>query len=149
MGMSDLSIAVLRCAECLAPKTGSQLYDYLESRVCFRPMGYDPVVNLISEDDLGHALMLAARSTAQGIFTIPGATTLPLSEIIRRRGRAQVPVPGPAMAPLYAARRAVIRSNFDYSLNRGRLHFGVVLSGARAESILGYRPRSSVTFPID
>ncbi len=149
MAMSDLSIAVLRCAECLAPRTGSQLHDYLDSRVCFRPMGYDPVVNLISDDDLGRALALAARSDADGIFTIPGATTLPLSEIVRRSGRTSIPVPGPAMAPLYAARRAALRSNFDYSLNRGRLHFGVVLSGDRAAELLGYRPEVSVTFPYD
>lgn len=147
MGMSELSIAVLRCAECLAPRTGSQLHDYLGSRVCFRPMGYDPVVNLISEDDIAEALTLAARSEAQGIFTIPGATTLPLSQIIRRFGRTQIPVPGPAMSPLYRARRAVLRSDFDYSLNRGRLHFAVVPSGARAEKVLGYTPRVTVTFP--
>lgn len=149
MGMSHLTIAVLRCAECLAPRTGSQLQDYLESKVCFTPMGYDPVVNLISEQDLGRALALAARSEAQGIFTIPGATTLPLSAIIRRSGRRQVPVPGPAMAPLYRARRAILRSDFDYSLNRGRLHFGVVPSGDRAAAVLDYRPEVSVTFPHD
>jgi UDP-glucose 4-epimerase len=149
MGMTELSIAVLRCAECLAPRTGSQLHDYLQSRVCFRPMGYDPVVNLISEEDVGRALALAARSDAQGIFTIPGATTLPLSEIIRRSGRTQIPVPGPAMSPLYGARRLVLRSDFDYRLNRGRLHFGVVPSGRRAERVLAYRPEVSVTFPFD
>ncbi|MGE0789157.1 MAG: NAD-dependent epimerase/dehydratase family protein [Sandaracinaceae bacterium] len=149
MGMSDLEICVMRCAECLAARTGSQLHDYLESKVCFTPLGYDPVVNLISEEDIGRALALAARSNARGIFTIPGVTTLPLSEVIRKTGRRRVGVPGPAMAPLYRLRRAVLRSDFDYSLNRGRLHYGVVLSGARAEAVLGYTPQVSVTFARD
>ncbi|MEM9195552.1 MAG: NAD-dependent epimerase/dehydratase family protein [Myxococcota bacterium] len=149
MGMSELTIAVLRCAECLASGTGSQIHDYLRSRVCFRPMGYDPVLNLVSETDIGRALAMAAVSDAVGIFTIPGKTTLPLSEIIRRTGRQQIPIPGPAMTPLYRMRRAVLRTDFDYALNHGRLHFSVVLSGERAREILGYEPREHVMFPID
>ncbi|GAB5543965.1 MAG: SDR family oxidoreductase [Sandaracinaceae bacterium] len=149
MAMTKLSVAVLRAAECLAPRTGSQLHDYLGAKVCFRPMGYDPVFNLISEDDLGRALALAARSDAEGVFTIPGATTLPLKEIIRRSDRVDVPVPGPLMTPLYSLRRAVRGTSFDYALNRGRLHFGVVLDGQRAERLLGYRPEVTVTFPKD
>ncbi len=149
MGMSRLSIAVLRAAECFGPRMGSQLHDYICAGVCFRPLGYDPIVNLISEDDLGRALALAARSQEHGIFTIPGATTLPLSEIIRRSGRRSLSVPGPLMSPIYKARRRLLRSNFDYGLNRGRLHFGGVLDGARADALLGYRPETSVTFPFD
>ena len=53
------------------------------------------------------------------------------------------------MAPLYRARRALLRSDFDYSLNRGRLHFGGVLDGTRAAALLGYRPETPVTFPFD
>lgn len=145
-GMSALSIAVVRAAECLAPRSGSQLYDYLGSGVCLRPLGYDPVVNLISVEDLGRALALAARSSAQGVFTIPGATTLPLSELVRRSGRRDVPWPGPAIGPLYRLRRAVLGTDFDYAMNVGRLHFGGVLDGRRAREVLGYEPRVSVTF---
>ncbi|MCB9598010.1 MAG: NAD-dependent epimerase/dehydratase family protein [Sandaracinaceae bacterium] len=148
-GMSDLSIAVLRAAECLAPRSGSQLYDYLGSEVCFRPLGFDPVINLISGEDLGRALALAACSKAQGIFTIPGATTLPLSEIVRRTGRTSVPVPGPLMTPLYRLRRAALGTDFDYAINRGRLHFGGILDGTRARTILGYAPDVSVTFSLE
>ncbi|MBX3269413.1 MAG: NAD-dependent epimerase/dehydratase family protein [Sandaracinaceae bacterium] len=148
-GMSPLSIAVVRAAECLAPRAGSQLHDYLSSDVCYRPLGYDPVINLVSIEDLGRALALAAGASAQGIFNIPGATTLPLSEIIRRSGRRQIPVPGPLMTPLYALRRAARGTDFDYAINRGRLHHGAVLDGARARTILGYAPEMPVPFPID
>ena len=109
----------------------------------------NPIFNLISEHDLGRALALAARSDAEGVFTIPGATTLPLKEIIRRSARIDVPVPGPLMTPLYGLRRAVRGTSFDYRLNRGRLHFGVVLDGQRAKRLLGYAPEVTVTFPKD
>jgi UDP-glucose 4-epimerase len=144
MGLSRLSVAVLRCAECLAEGTGSQLWDYLRSKVCFRPMGYDPILNLLSVEDLAHALFLALCSEAQGIFTIPGKDTLPLSRIAERGGRLSIPVPGPLMRPLYRARRAAIGGEFRYGINRARLHFSGVLDGRRADRELGYRPEHPI-----
>ncbi|MBX3251837.1 MAG: NAD-dependent epimerase/dehydratase family protein [Myxococcales bacterium] len=149
MGMSRIRIAVLRCAECLAEGTGSQLWDYLQPKVCFRPLGFDPMINVISEDDLGRALALAARSDAEGIFTVPGYDTLPLSRIIARFGRREVAVPGPLLQPLYGLRRAALGGDFDYAINRGRLHFGGVLDGERAAEVLGYRPEQPVRWPLD
>jgi UDP-glucose 4-epimerase len=65
-----LSIAVLRFAEILAANMGSQLWDYLQSRVCLRPLGFDPMVNVLSIDDAVRASMLALRSTETGVFNI-------------------------------------------------------------------------------
>lgn len=149
MGMSRIRIAVLRCAECLAEGTGSQLWDYLQPKVCFRPLGFDPMVNVISEDDLGRALALAATSDAEGIFTIPGFDTLPLSRAIARFGRREIAIPGPLLQPVYGLRRAALGGDFDYAINRGRLHFGGVLEGERAAEVLGYRPERPVAWPLD
>ena len=148
MGMSRIAIAVLRCAECLAPGAGSQLWDYLQSRVCFRPLGFDPMINVISPEDLGHALALAAESDAEGIFTIPGLDTLPLSRIIARFGRTEVPMPGPALRPLYRLRGMVTDADFHPDVSRGRLHFGGVLDGERAAKVLGYEPAQPVHWPL-
>ena len=68
MGMSPLSICVLRCAEVLAPDTGSQLCDYLQSKVCFRPAGFDPMLGAMTLEDVAEALELALASNAQGVF---------------------------------------------------------------------------------
>ncbi len=148
MGMSPIRIAVLRCAECLAPETGSQLWDYLQGAVCFRPLGFDPMLNVISEDDLAQALALAARSSAEGVFTIPGLDTLPLSRVIERFDCREVAVPGPLMRPLYALRTAALGSDFRYGLARSRLHFGGVLDGARAREALGYVPGHAIRWPL-
>lgn len=148
MGMSRVAIAVLRCAECLAPGAGSQLFDYLRSRVCFRPLGFDPMINVISAADLADALARAALADAEGIFTIPGHDTLPLSRIIARFGRAEVPIPGPVLRPLYRLRRAVLGSDFHPDVSRGRLTFGGVLDGERAAAVLGYVPSHPVRWPL-
>lgn len=143
MGMSKLRIMVLRCAECLADGTGSQLYDYLKSWVCLRPVGFDPMINVISLQDLARALVLAARHPAQGIVNIPGKDTMPLSEVIYAAGRREVPMPDQLLERLYALRRRVLGTEFRYDLNRGRFHLGGVLDGARAKTMLGYEPRTA------
>lgn len=147
MGMAPLQIVVLRCAEILAPDSGSQLYDYLTPRICFRPLGYDPMLNILSIADAAHAIHLALTTDARGVFNIPGADVLPLSIAIAAWGRVGVPVPGPALGPLYRLRSMVEDSQFRYGINRGRFHFSGVLAGERARQILGYEPSHPIAWP--
>ena len=142
--MSQLSIAVLRCAEVFAAGTGSQLWDYVRSRVCMRPLGFDPMINVSSLADHATAIVLAAASHATGVFNIPGADSLPLSAMIARAGCRAVPLPGPLLAPLYQLRRWALGLEFRYDLNLRRFHFGGVLNGTRARRELGYVPRTSL-----
>jgi UDP-glucose 4-epimerase len=144
---SRLEIAVLRCAEILAPDVGSQLWDYLSSRVCLRPLGFDPMINVLSLDDAATAFGAALASPEVGIFNIPGHDTLPLSRAIAESGKANIPVPGPLMSPLYRLRRAVSGFDFRYDINNRRFHFGGVLDGTRARTKLGYAPRVPVRWP--
>lgn len=142
-----LEIVVLRCAEVLAPNTGSQLWDYLQSRVCLRPLGFDPMLNVLSVEDAAVAFGLALRSTATGVFNIPGYDTMPLSLAIKASRRADIPVPGPLLQPLYRLRNRIVGFDFRYDLNLRRFHFGGVLEGTRANEKLGYTPRTPVRWP--
>jgi UDP-glucose 4-epimerase len=145
MGMAPtLSIAVLRFAELLAPSVGSQLCDYLGSRVCFRPLGFDPMMHVLSIEDAVAALVSAVFSDAQGVFNVPGADVLPLSRVVALAGRRGIAVPGPLLGPLYAARGIVRGTEFRYPLNRWRFHFSGVLDGRRAERELGYHPSRAI-----
>ncbi|MCB9674359.1 MAG: NAD-dependent epimerase/dehydratase family protein [Alphaproteobacteria bacterium] len=149
MGMSDRQVMVLRCAEIFAPEMGSQLWDYLSSRFCFRPVGFDPILNLLSLDDAARAFALAAAADAHGVFNIPGRDTLPLVWAIRKWGRDGIGVPGPLMGPLYQLRRAVKHTEFRYALNAWRFHFNGVLDGTRARDVLGYVPTVGIAWPND
>jgi UDP-glucose 4-epimerase len=142
-----LSIAVLRCAEILAPDCGSQLWDYLSSRVCLRPLGFDPMLNLLSTDDAATACIAALDTSATGIFNICGHDTLPLSCAIENSLRADIPVPGPLMAPFYGLRRRLAGFDFRYDMNVRRFHFGGILDGTRARQVLKYEPKTSVRWP--
>jgi UDP-glucose 4-epimerase len=146
-GMGPLEIAVLRMTELLAPGTGSQLYDYLESPVCLRPAGYDPMMNVLTIEDAASALQKAIHSSAQGVFNIPGADTLPLTTCIRAWGRLGLPIPGSWMTPLYRLRRRFTGHDFRYGMNRRRFHYSGVLDGSRAREVLRYVPSQPVAWP--
>lgn len=139
-----LEVTVLRCAEIFAPDMGSQLWDYLQSRVCLRPLGFDPMLDVLSLPDAIAAFVAAVFAPTCGVFNIAGCDALPLSAAIRSAGRLDVPVPAPLLAPLYRWRRKLAGFDFHYDLNARRFHFGGVLDGERARTQLGYRPRRPV-----
>ncbi len=146
IAQSRLQISVLRCAEVLWPKCGSELFDYLCAPVCFRPLGFDPMLNLLTPEDASLALRLALQASARGVFNIPGKDTLPLSELVHALGRFGVALPGTLLSPLYLLRRAATRAEFRYAANRGRFHYSGILSGVRAKLELGYAPRAGLEF---
>jgi UDP-glucose 4-epimerase len=146
MGMSRLEIVVIRAAECLAPESGSQLWDYLSSRVCFAPVGFDPMINVMSVPDQVDILQRAVLAPDQGVFNAPGKDTLPLSLVIREAGRIRVPAPGPLLSPLYGLRALAVNGDFRYDLNYARFHFGGILDGTRAARVLGYVPKTSIAW---
>ena len=147
MGLSPLRIQILRCAEILAPDVGSQLYDYLQSQVSFRPLGFDPMLNVMTVEDAARALVLAVSTDEQGAFNIPGYDTLPLSLAIEKWGRIGIAVPGPLLSPLYRLRATTLGTDFRYDLNHRRFHFSAVLDGSRARDVLGYAPEVPVAWP--
>jgi UDP-glucose 4-epimerase len=148
MGLTNAEIVVLRCAEALGPGNGSQLFDYLDASVAFRPAGFDPMVNIATVADIVRALELATHGSGEGVFNIPGWDTLPLSAGLRKWGTSAVPMPGPIIQRLYNLRHLTTGSEFEYGLNQKRMHFGLVLDGSRARKILGYIPENPVDWPV-
>jgi UDP-glucose 4-epimerase len=148
MGLADCEIVVLRCAEALAPGCGSQLYDFLAAPVALRPWGFDPMVNVATLDDLTDALSRATFGSGEGVFNVPGADTLPLTEAIRRWGTPGLPALGPLIRRAYDLRHRLTGSQFSYGMSRRRMHLGLVLDGTRAARELGYAPRVGVDWPV-
>jgi UDP-glucose 4-epimerase len=147
MGLSPLSITVLRCSEILAEQMGSQLLDYLSSRVCLRPLGFDPMLNILTIEDAVRALVLALDNPQNGIFNVPGADTLPLRRAIALWGRSEIALPGPLLAPLYAVRASTLGMEFRYDMNHRRFHFSAILDGGRAREVLKYQPAHPIAWP--
>jgi UDP-glucose 4-epimerase len=148
IGASRLQVAVLRCPELFAPGADGQLQRWLRSVPCVRPLGYDPMVNLITREDLVCAFALAVRVQASGVFNIPGADLLPLSELAARSGRRCLPLPG-WLVPASYGLRALAGPGFDYRTSERRFHFGGVLCGRSALATLGYQPGAGLWGPVE
>ena len=148
MGLSSLQIVVLRMAEVLAPGTGSQIYDYLQSPICLRPAGFDPMINLMSMDDAVDALASGIHAREQGVFNIPGADTLPVSVCIQRWGRLGIPTIGSWLSPIYRLRRRITGHDFRYGMNRRWFIYSGVLDGRRAKDVLGHVPAQPIDWPV-
>ena len=149
MGMAPMEVVILRCAEILSPHMGSQLYDYLQSRVCLRPLGFDPLVNVLSLDDAARAMALAVSARGSGVYNIPGKDILPLSRAARLWGRQSIGLPGPLLGPLYRWRGRLRGTDFRYEDNAWHFHFNGVLDGSRAREGLCYEPEVGVDWPVD
>jgi len=143
IGTSRLRVTVLRCAELFAPGADGQLQRWLRTDPCVRPLGYDPMVNLITREDLVRAIALAVRAHESGVFNIPGADLLPLSELAARSGQRCLPLPG-WLVPASYRLRALAGPGFDYRTSERRFHFGGILCGRAALATLGYQPRAGL-----
>ena len=144
MGVSALRVAVLRCAECPAPDNGSQLWEYLQARMCFTPLGFDPMINVISIPDIADALTRVALSNVVGVYNVPGADTLPLAEAIRSAGKPRIPVPDRFVARFQALGSGGVGNDFRYDQNHFRFRFSGVLDGARIRDAVGFSPRHRI-----
>jgi UDP-glucose 4-epimerase len=95
MGLSPLKIQVLRCSEILAPDMGSQLFDFLGSFLCLRPLGYDPMLNLLTVEDAARAMLLALESDEQDFSTSPGQIRCRFRARFESGAGASGPCPAP------------------------------------------------------
>jgi UDP-glucose 4-epimerase len=132
---ADVRISVLRLAPVIASGIGDELSDYLRLDPCYRPLGFDPMVNALSLDDATDALARAADRGPRGIFNVGGADTLPVSQLAARIGARCWPIPGMAIEPLCALRGVAQR---HYRGLSGLLHHGLVVDGRVATSAFGF-----------
>jgi UDP-glucose 4-epimerase len=110
-------------------------------------MGYDPMIQLIHEEDTIQAIRLALRPGHRGIFNVAGSPPIPLSRIIRRLGRNSIPVPHIVAKPLLShARRMgyadLPPSYIDY------LRYVCMIDDSRAREVLKYEPQKDLESTI-
>ena len=136
----DIAVSVLRFANFIGPTVETPLSRYLSMPAVPTALGYDPRLQLIHEADALEVLRLAATTDRHGMFNVAGRGTLVLSQAIRRAGRVQLSVPGPAVEWVG---RLVRRSGMvDFSPSQMQfLNFGRVVDTTKLEDEFPYTPR--------
>lgn len=134
----DIETVILRPTH-ITGGVGGAMTRYLRMSPVPLMMGYDPMLQLVHEEDLAEAIALAIAPGHRGIFNIAGPAPLPLSRVANRLGRGTIPIPHILVRPLLGQLSRMGRSDFhpayiDY------LRFVCMVDDRRARDELGFVP---------
>ncbi|MGQ0506232.1 MAG: NAD-dependent epimerase/dehydratase family protein [Myxococcaceae bacterium] len=139
-GHPRTNVIVLRFAPIMGEFVDNPLARLLKSPVVPTLLGFDPLLQLIHEDDAAQALIRALHSKASGVFNVVGEGVMSLSGMIRHAGGIAIPLPSPVAAALLSAMNLYGGASVPLSL-LNYLHYSWVADGRRASNELGFRPR--------
>src|SRR3954454_13601810 len=93
----DIEVSLLRMANVLGPTIDNGLTRYLRMPVVPTPLGFDPRLQLLHEDDAVEVLRLATVTARPGLVNVAADGVVTLTQLLRRLGRVRVPVPPGAL----------------------------------------------------
>ncbi len=96
----DVETVILRPVNIVGPTVRNAPSNFLRLPRPLTVLGFDPMVQLIHEEDVCRALVLALRPGLRGVFNVTGPGEVPLSAVLRDLGRHPIPVPHPLIRPL-------------------------------------------------
>jgi UDP-glucose 4-epimerase len=91
----EVALTILRFANIVGPTAESPMIDLLSRPVAVTLLGFDPLMQLIHEDDVVEALVCAVSADLPGTFNVAAEGVLPLARILRLTGRRPLPVAHP------------------------------------------------------
>ncbi|MCA9523580.1 MAG: SDR family oxidoreductase [Myxococcales bacterium] len=117
--------------------------NYLRLPVVPTILGFDPMVQVIHEEDVVEALTLALRPGIRGVFNIVGPSPVPLSQIIAILGKPNLRLPLPVFRPTLERLWKLKLTSFpppeiDF------IRFTCMVDGGRANRVLEYKPLKSL-----
>jgi UDP-glucose 4-epimerase len=136
----EIETVILRPVNIVGPTVRNAPANYLRLPHPVTVMGFDPMVQLIHEEDVARALALALRPGVRGVYNVTGPGEVPLSTILRELGHAPIPVPYVLLRP---ALRRLFRAGL-VSFPAGELdhlQYLCVVDGTRAAREMGWAPR--------
>lgn len=138
----DRIVTILRPANILGPTIQSYKTNYLRRPFITTIMGFDPLIQLVHEEDVIRAFMLAIEKDCPGIFNIVGDGVLPLSRVIKICGKMNLRIFQMGVKTLvqllwYADIAPAPASHVNF------LRYLCVADGTKANKILGFVPKFS------
>jgi len=94
------TVTVLRMANILGHRIHNYVSNFLAMPVVPVMMGYDPLVQLLHEDDAVAVLKLSIDADFNSDYNVAGDGVLPLSTVLALAGRVSVPIPHALAYPL-------------------------------------------------
>ncbi len=139
----DLETVILRPVNIVGPTVRNAPSNYLRLHRPVTVLGFDPMVQLIHEEDACRALVLGLRPGLRGVVNVTGAGEVPLSAILRELGRAPIAVPHPLVRPL--VRRAFSARLTSFPPQEvDHIQYLCVVDGSRFAREAGWTPTRSL-----
>ncbi len=136
------SLTILRFANFMGSEIETPLTRYFSMPIVPTPLGFDPRIQFVHEDDAVEALYRAVREDHPGIFNVAANGVLYLSQAIRICGKPSLPIPLPIATPLATAMRRL--GLIDFPTDQLQfLMFGRVADNERLKREFGLSPRFS------
>jgi UDP-glucose 4-epimerase len=128
---------ILRPVHIVGPSVDTAAKRYLTSPRPITMLGFDPMMQLVHEDDFADAVTLALQPGVRGVFNIVGQTQAPLSRLHDKRDVAPTSVPGPLLQmALSRMRRLGMTEQSEDDLVH--LKYSCLVDGSRAQDGLKY-----------
>ena len=96
----DIETVILRPVHIVGPTIRNAPSNYLRLRYPWVLAGFDPMLQLIHQEDAARAMVEALRPGLKGVYNVVGPGEVPLSAVLRELGRTPIPVPHPLARPL-------------------------------------------------
>jgi UDP-glucose 4-epimerase len=139
----EIETVILRPVNIVGPTVRNAPSNYLRLERPLTVLGFDPMVQLIHEQDVCRALVLALRPGLRGVFNVTGPGEVPLSAALRELGRRPIPVP-------HFLVRSVVRQAFEARLSGfppeevDHIQYLCVVDGSRFAREAGWAPAFSL-----
>lgn len=89
----DREVVVLRPVNILGPNTENLFCRYLRQRRVFTVAGFDPLYQVLHEEDFVTALRASLEPGVRGVFNVAGHEPVPLHVVVEQSGALRVPLP--------------------------------------------------------
>jgi UDP-glucose 4-epimerase len=106
-------------------------------------MGFDPMVQVIHEEDVARAIILALNPGVHGILNLTGPGEVPLSVLIRELGKSALPIPAHLFEPMVKTLWRFRLTSFPVPELSHIQHICMV-DGNRAREMMGFRPEYGI-----
>ncbi len=138
----EIETVILRPANILGTVANAPS-NYLRLRVAPTLLGFDPMVQMVHQEDVVRALELTLKPGIRGIFNMAGPPPISLSRALKRLGRATVPIPYP-LARFGLDRLWRLRMSSFPAPELDFVRFVCMVDDRRAREVLGYEPRFGI-----
>jgi UDP-glucose 4-epimerase len=117
--------------------------NYLRLPVVPTLLGFDPMIQVVHEEDTVRAIELALRPGVRGIFNVAGPAPVQLSRVIKATGRPSLPIPHPLAATMLSPLWRLRVASFP-APELDHIRYVCMVDDRRARETLGYAPTKSL-----